>query len=326
MEFPEPFATLLNAFAVTRLNLISMFSVECISPGLANYHSQVVVTSLIPIVFSALIWISYFVRKAMGGGAEKGGAVAPVQGDAEAAKGAGGGGATVPASDALFSEHMHYFLFVSYLCLPAVAMAQFKGLNCATLEGDQTQYLRVEPDIICTEAAHKSFLGVNWPLILCYQILPISWVVLLAMRSHELNPRASDVETALKVRDKDPKLAHLRFLFVEYNGSQWYWDIVDIYRRITFISLMPFFGKGAARTGVGCCLALLSVIIYREACPYQNGSTNVLAVTAQYQILVTFLGAMLIQLSSITDEFFEFENNMTLGVFLFVSNLVVVGE
>ena len=62
-------------------------------------------------------------------------------------------------------------------------------------------------------------------------------------------------------------------------------EIVEFYRRIIFISLMPFFGRGSARTGIGCCLALLSVIIYREACPYQNGATNVLAVTAQYQVL-----------------------------------------
>ena len=47
-------------------------------------------------------------------------------------------------------------------------------------------------------------------------------LALLYVKRSELNPKVTDVESALKERDSDPKLAHLRFLFVEYNGTQWY--------------------------------------------------------------------------------------------------------
>ena len=75
----------------------------------------------------------------------------------------------------------------------------------------------------------------------------------------------------------------------EYTGECWCWDIVDIYRRMTMISWLPFFGgnSGALRAGIGTCLSVLSLILFREAQPFQSGSTNVLAVTAQYQIMVS---------------------------------------
>ena len=120
------------------------------------------------------------------------------------------------------------------------------------------------------------------------------------------------------------------------------------------ISWLPFFGgnSGALRAGIGTCLSVLSFILFREAQPFQNGSTNVLAVTAQYQIMVsgrltrrispphprhpathqpptsqlqfTFVGAMIIALKkSDIDEFSV--DDVVLGIILFLANLLVVG-
>jgi len=161
-------------------------------------------------------------------------------------------------------------------------------------------------------------------LIIIYQLLPITWLVLLAKNRALINPEGAGQSELARRRTK-PQLAHLRFLFADYTGPCWYWEIVDMYRRITFMSLVPFFGKGAVRAGIGTCLALLSIVLYREACPYQNGSRNVLAVAAQYQILVVFLGAIVIELSKLTDDFDFDSNNVGLGICLFCANLLVVG-
>ena len=60
------------------------------------------------------------------------------------------------------------------------------------------------------------------------------------------------------------------------------------------------------------CYSVLYALLY--LC-----TTNVLVVAAQYQILVTFLGAMVIE-----TQIFDFDN-LTLGFVLFGANLVVVG-
>ena len=160
MVFPEPFATLLRVFSVTQLNFLRLLSIECIDPT-TNYHSQSVITSIIPILIGALNWAVYLIRKAMGGDKRK---VAATPKDAEAGGGSGGGGDS-GGEAALFSEHMGYFLLLSYVCLPAVATAQFRGLNCGELEGGSgRRFLRVDPSIDCDDTAQAEFEPVSHPL------------------------------------------------------------------------------------------------------------------------------------------------------------------
>ena len=296
----------------------------CIDPTM-NYHTQAIGASIGPMFLGALVWLVYLVRKAMGAAATSGAKVA-------AAVGVKAGRAALPESEkpdpakSLLEQHTRAFLLLSYLCLPTVAMMQFRALNCGEFDDTfaaavhpTSRYLRVDTSIDCDSSDHTAFVGVDAILIVLYMLLPVGWFVMLYNKRAKLNPEGHDTDKAHKERDTDPELAHLRFLFSEYNGTQWYWEVVDTIRRITFISLMPFFGKGSTRAGIGCALALLSVIIHREACPYQNGATNVLVVAAQYQILVTFLGAMVIE-----TQIFDFDN-LTLGFALFGANLVVVG-
>ena len=334
MEFPEPFKTMLGIYQFTQLNFLRLFSLECY--GLSSYHTLALMTSALPLLVCALIWIAYFVRKALGGDTPT--RVEPEQaggGDpaASAASEASPPKRAAEATPGLFSQHMGWFLVVCYVCLPAVAMTQFRGLNCGELENDDgtlvegtdtIRYLRVDRTIDCDGAEHEGFVGQNLILIILYQLLPISWLVLLyqKVRSGDLNPDVA-IDGALRKRDSDPDLAHLRFLFVEYTADRWFWDVFDIYRRIVFISILPFLGKGAGRAGIGCLIALISVIVYREGCPYQEGSTNVLATTAQYQILATFLGALVIEMAKLGGTFTI--DNFMLGVILCAANVLVVG-
>ena len=204
--FPEPFKSLLDLYSITQLNFLRLFSLSCLDESYARYHSQATITSIGPIVVCALIWIAYYIRKAFASsGSRSGVAPEPQQGDTGLAV----------RKPSLFSEHMKWFLVICYICLPAVAMTQFRGLWCATLEGDGTRYLRVDPSINCDEDDHKMFTRTIVLLIICYQVLPIQWLVLLFRRKSELHPAVHPgaMVAALKDRDQDPKLAHLRFLF-----------------------------------------------------------------------------------------------------------------
>ena len=51
----------------------------------------------------------------------------------------------------------------------------------------------------------------------------------------------------------------------------------------------------ATRAYIGCSLALLSTIVFRESQPYREPFTNFLAVIAQYSILLAFMAALLIE-------------------------------
>jgi hypothetical protein len=67
-----------------------------------------------------------------------------------------------------------------------------------------------------------------------------------------------------------------------------------MYRRIVFIGFLPLLGSGALRASLGTFLAIVATSVCRELSPFVHSSTNVLLMVAQYQILATFLLALIL--------------------------------
>jgi hypothetical protein len=117
-----------------------------------------------------------------------------------------------------------------------------------------------------------------------YQMIPVLWFVLLYRKRRALNPptSAQDKHVALFIRDNNPELAPIQFLFIDYRSSKWWFEIADMYRRIIFIGILPLISpRPAIRSSFGCVLAIVSVAYFREEQPYRVDFTNVIAHIAQ---------------------------------------------
>ena len=116
----------------------------------------------------------------------------------------------------------------------------------------------------------------------------------------QLNPKVANEALALETRDRDESLRPYRFLFSDYKLNRWYFEIVDLYRRIFFIGVLPLISADPAnRAYIGCGLALVSAIYFREMTPFRIPFTNFVAVVAQYSILVTFMAALILETDSL---------------------------
>lgn len=59
-----------------------------------------------------------------------------------------------------------------------------------------------------------------------------------------LNPiAAANKAHALELRDGDESLNGIRFLFDDYKCGRWYFEIVDMYRRIFFVGVIPLISQ-----------------------------------------------------------------------------------
>jgi len=76
-------------------------------------------------------------------------------------------------------------------------------------------------------------------LIAIYQLVPIGYLFLLVKFREKLNPDADTPEQALAMRDKDQDLNPIRFLFNDLKCDRWFHEVVDMYRRIIFIGVLP---------------------------------------------------------------------------------------
>ena len=93
------------------------------------------------------------------------------------------------------------------------------------------------------------------------------------------------------------------------------------YRRTVFIGVTPLLGSGNLRTSLCSFLSIVTVAFVREASPYRENITNILAVVANYQILITFIGAVVLEADSL--ESFGLSQT-SLGFILLAVNVLII--
>jgi hypothetical protein len=187
------------------------------------------------------------------------------------------------AASRIVNQHVWVLLFLSYVVLPPVSNKQLQVFDCIDLESGES-YLRSDTSIDCDSSGYSKFSSVVIMFILLYQLIPITWMFLLYKRRHSLNPPTSsdDKQLSLFIRDNDPSLASLKFLFKDYNCSKWWFEVADMYRRIIFIGVIPLVSANTAtRASIACILAIVSVAYFREEQPYRVDFTNMIAYVAQ---------------------------------------------
>jgi hypothetical protein len=181
------------------------------------------------------------------------------------------------------SQHVWMLLFLSYIVLPPVSNRQLGVFDCITLVSGK-RYLRSDTSIDCDSWSYQEFSTHVVMFVIAYQLIPIVWILLLYRHRESLNPPTSQVDERLAVyiRNKNEDLTSLKFLFEDYKCSKWWFEVVDMYRRITFIGILPLVSPDSAiRSSFGLVLSIASVAYFREEQPYCEDFTNVIAHIAQ---------------------------------------------
>lgn len=87
-------------------------------------------------------------------------------------------------------------------------------------------------------------------------------------------------------------LAH----FEDYKTTCLYTEPLELLRRMFLIGVVSFCGeRGETQSFIAALVALLSIFMYREAQPFNDRLTNMLANVAMWMCYVTFLSAFIIQ-------------------------------
>lgn len=96
-----------------------------------------------------------------------------------------------------------------------------------------------------------------------------------------------------------------------------------MYRRIAFVSLVPLTSSvTATRASLGCVLAIISMLYYREERPFRTKFTNFIAYVAQAAILFTFYAALSIETGVMVDFGLK---DLGMGIFLIGTSGSIMG-
>jgi hypothetical protein len=224
---------------------------------------------------------------------------------------------------AVINQHTWLLLLLSYLVLPAVTNKQLQVFDCIKLRSGE-RYLRVDTSINCQDQEYYEFRSVVIMFIALYQLIPITWFLILYRNKAALVPSSIkyDEQLAMFIRDNNHDLAAFRFLFIDYTCSKWWFEVADMYRRIAFIGFVPLVSyEPASRASFGMLLAIISLVYFARYEPYRVHFTNVIAFVGQVSILVTFYAALTLESNALVNIGLE---GSKLGIFLLIVNVSTV--
>ena len=130
-------------------------------------------------------------------------------------------------------------------------------------------------------------LACTAPLIIVYQSIPLVWLYLLRRHRARLKPPTKDKSRAYEERAKDSHVQHLRFLFGDYRCGMYYYEVVEMYRRIFLLGVLPFVPTPIIRAGFGLLFSVCFAMLFRELVPYHRLESNTLAIAGQQQVMLT---------------------------------------
>jgi hypothetical protein len=111
----------------------------------------------------------------------------------------------------------------------------------------------------------------------------------------------------------------ISFLYEAYEPQYWYWEVVETTRRLMLTAVLSVCGAGtSAQALLAILLALMYIKLYGFYSPYTKVTDDIVAETGQFQIFLSFLGALVYQRQLLGDEW-----NTLISVALILINTAV---
>lgn len=262
LSFPEPMMGFQRWIsAITDLNIVQIMPVSCYSDSY-SYHSKLVVMTVVPVCLV--------------GGLAAVSVVAKQRGRSNV-------------------EWLSAAFMVLFVTLPATSTTVLRTFHCQVFE-DGRAFLFADLSVNCASKTHEAYELFAWFNVLVYPVgCPMFYFYLLYRSKGKISPsRASSEFTALAIRSSDMSVAHLRPLFSMYSTGCWYWEVVDVYRRILMMGPLVFIEGKPTRAATGFLVSILFAAGYREAHPYASASLNALSTAANWQVVVVYAAGVVI--------------------------------
>ncbi|GMH77208.1 hypothetical protein TrLO_g8657, partial [Triparma laevis f. longispina] len=280
VEFPPIFTEFSDKLSgLVNLEVFSLLKVGCLMGN--SYYNSLLVTTLMPMFISAVIFIVGAIV-----GMKARAAVKKKDGDEEEFK-----AEKKKAFDEVFDAAVSAFLAFTYLIFASTSSACFKTFQCEVYGDDPTRYLVSDKTKDCDSPEHKFWEKYAIFMMGIYPFgIPIMYMYLLL--------KVKDIVNNEDERNGDgkAKVESINFLWRAYEPQCWWFEVFECGRRLALTGLLIFIAPGTPVQSVAALLiATLSIKIYAKYQPFIENSDDLLAEVSQYSIFFTLLSALIVQ-------------------------------
>ena len=251
IKWPESLQGISNYSQILQLNILQMAPVHCLSPGL-RVDAFMNLLSMLTINAAAIVLcgVAYGLRK-----------VLILQnrnlGNEEKSK-------RVSQTKELVYRNLFFFLYVTYLStcsktatvLP-LACRKLCQDKSEELEDDEScvEYLKADYSTRCHDSRYNQLVIVAYISTAYIIALPIAtFFVIWKQRRHRL-PTEDHIETLQNQGSNMELITGLRFLFESYKPRTWYWELVEMSRKVIVTSGLFLLGQ-ETRSYIGLTLVI----------------------------------------------------------------------
>ena len=235
-------------------------------------------------------------------------------------------------SKELVYRNLFFFLYVTYLstCSKTVSVLPpaCRKLCRDAKEELCSKYLKVDCSVSCQGQKYNHYLIVAYISTAYMFVLPFAaFIAIWKQRRAALTKE--DAERSQRLASNQEMISGMRFLFVNYKTSSWYWELVETTRKVILTCGFIFVGQ-ESRSYIGLALVITGMygILFAWVKPLQDVMENRLTTTS---LAVTVFNLVIGAVSRIPSE------NITTGpvsadteallfkILVFAANSLVIG-
>ncbi len=199
--------------------------------------------------------------------------------------------------------------FVILLLYPRVSAGILSALRCRQL-GDEVSVLDMDYDVSCSDQRYTHYYLCAWLLLIAWPIgIPLGLLTALwrhyaynklefeAMHDELLRSDATIRQSYGAAEHNRSKLIErYGFCLDSYRPGCWYFEPLDMLRKLTLSGLLQFVQRGtAAQVLLGCLLAFCAFGVQVRLLPYRDADANLLKACAELLTFLVFLISLILR-------------------------------
>ena len=267
IEWPDSLKAVGKYSGILQMNILQLAPVHCLFPGLhVNAFGNLIVTMAINAAVIGFCGVVYGISKVLI-------IKSNILEDEEKSR-------KVSQTKELVCRNLFFFLYVTYLSTCSKT-ANVLPLACRELCRHEKEelcdiFMKADYSIQCQGETYNYLLIVAYVSTAYIVFLPAaSFIALWRQRSVMDAVSSQDLRSDLEI------IAGLRFLFENYKSSSWYWELVEMSRKVILTSGLILVGQESrSYVGLAWVMAGMYGMLFSWIKPLGNGTENRLMATS----------------------------------------------
>jgi hypothetical protein len=240
INWPVNFAAMLDTFNVINFDILSLTKTDCAFEQ--NFFDSLMLTLSLPV--SAVVILHYIYAHAFACKASRSRARFLFKNDQQRA---------------LTDRALRIFFWILLVSFPAASTKSMQHFKCIELD-ENRKWLDADYRIRCGSASHFTHMLPAILGIICYPIgIPLLLFILVCQQRKNLDHPLIE--------------ERLGFLYSSYKPKYFYWEIVEIIRKLLLTSCIIFVGDGtSSQVLVGLLVSIISLSMHLRLHPFAEST------------------------------------------------------